>query len=46
MCVSIINGGTDNHTIQEKEATKNEAIFEMDDSAVILGFQNATTNNS
>jgi len=36
MCVSIINGETDNHTIQEKEATKNEAIFEMDDSTAVL----------
>jgi len=37
MCVSIINGETNNHTIQEKEATKNKAIFAMDNSAVILG---------
>ena len=36
MCVSTINGETNNHTIQEKEAIKHEGIFEMDDSAVIL----------
>jgi hypothetical protein len=36
MCVSTINGEINNHMIQEKEPTKNEAIFEMDDSAVIL----------
>ena len=36
MCVITINGETNNHTIQEKEAVKNEGIFVMDDSAVIL----------
>lgn len=36
MCVSTINGETNNHMIQEKEPTRNEAIFAMDDSAVIL----------
>ena len=36
MCVSTINGETNNHMIQEKEPTKNEDIFGMDDSAVIL----------
>jgi hypothetical protein len=36
MCVSTINGETNNHMIQEEEPTKNEAIFAMDDSAVIL----------
>ena len=36
MCVSTINGEINNHMIQEKEPTKNEAIFGMDDSAVIL----------
>lgn len=37
MCVSIINGETDNHTIQEKEPTRNNGTSEMDNSAVILG---------
>ena len=36
MCVSTINGETHNHTIQEKEPTKQQDIFAMDDSAVIL----------
>jgi hypothetical protein len=36
MCVSTINGEINNHMIQEKEPTRNEAIFGMDDSAVIL----------
>ncbi len=39
MCVSIINGETDNHTIQEKEPTRNNSIFAMDNSAVILGIR-------
>jgi hypothetical protein len=39
MCVSTINGEINNHMIQEKEPTKNEAIFGMDDSAVILRFK-------
>lgn len=37
MCVNIINGETNNHTIQEKEQPKNKRIFAMDNSAVILG---------
>jgi hypothetical protein len=37
MCVSTINGETNNHMIQEKGPTKNEDIFGTDDSAVILG---------
>ena len=41
--MSIINGETDNHTIQGKEPTKNEGIFEMDDSAVILSQRIGTT---
>lgn len=36
MCVNIINGETNNHTIQEKEQPKNKRIFAMDNSAVIL----------
>jgi len=36
MCVSTINGETNNHTIQEKEPAKNESLFGMDNSAVIL----------
>ena len=36
MCVSTINGETHNHTIQKKEPTKQQDIFAMDDSAVIL----------
>jgi len=36
--VSTINGEINNHMIQEKEPTKNEAIFGMDDSAVILSY--------
>jgi len=43
MCVSIINGETNNHTIQEKEATKNKAIFAMDNSAVILNLLQLST---
>jgi hypothetical protein len=39
MCVSTINGETNNHMIQEKEPTENEDIFAMDDSAVILEFR-------
>jgi len=38
MCVNIINGETNNHTIQEKEQPKNKRIFAMDNSAVILSF--------
>jgi len=41
MCVSTINGETHNHTIQEKEPTKQQDIFAMDDSAVILGYETA-----
>lgn len=40
MCVNIINGETNNHTIQEKEQPKNKRIFAMDNSAVILGAAN------
>ena len=36
MCVTTINGEIDNHMNQEKEPTRNEAIFAMDDSAVVL----------
>ena len=36
MCVGTINGEISNHTIQEEEPTKDEDIFEMDNSAVIL----------
>ena len=36
MCVSTINGETNNHMIQEKEPTRKQAIFAMDDSAVML----------
>ena len=40
MCVGTINGEISNHTIQEEEPTKDEDIFEMDNSAVILGRRN------
>jgi len=40
MCVNIINGETNNHTIQEKEQPKNKRIFAMDNSAVIVGKSN------
>ena len=36
MCVSTINGETNNHMIQEKEPARKQAIFAMDDSDVIL----------
>jgi len=36
MYVNIINGETSNLMIQEKEQTKNNGIFGMADSAVIL----------
>jgi hypothetical protein len=48
MCVSTTNGETSNHMIQEKEPTKDEDTFAMDDSAVILnsyrGPEGATTH--
>ena len=36
MCVSTINGETNNHMSQEKEPAKDKDTFAMDDSAVIL----------
>jgi hypothetical protein len=42
----IINGETNNHTIQEKETAKNKAIFAMDNSAVIIKMLNIRNEKS